>query len=149
MPLHAWRKRTCNSAPSWWGTIAFCEYDHVNIGIALARPNDELIIAVVRRADGMKLPEFVRACTRGMRAAIRDGGEATEDTQILFTHLGEFGIVDAVPTLVAPASSIFFLGAPQQAAGKVRIAVTFDHRLINGAAAARFLDDLAAELLRR
>jgi pyruvate/2-oxoglutarate dehydrogenase complex dihydrolipoamide acyltransferase (E2) component len=28
----------------------------------------------------------------------------------------------------------------------VRIAVTFDHRLINGAAAARFLDDLATEL---
>ena len=64
------------------------EYDHVNIGIALARPNDELIIAVVRKAESMKLPEFVRACARGMRAAIRDGGEATEDTQILFTHLG-------------------------------------------------------------
>jgi len=124
------------------------EYDHVNIGIALARPNDELVIAVVRKAEAMKLPEFVRACSRGMRAAIRDGAEAAEDTQILFTHLGEFGIVDAVPTLVAPASSIFFLGAPQPA-GTVRIAVTFDHRLINGAAAARFLDDLAAALLRR
>ncbi len=84
-----------------------------------------------------------------MRAAIRDGAEAAEDTQILLTHLGEFGIVDAVPTLVAPASSIFFLGAPQQpSSGKVRIAVTFDHRLINGAAAARFLDDLATALSR-
>ena len=97
----------------------------------------------------MKLPEFVRACSRGMRAAIRDGAEAAADTQILLTHLGEFGIVDSVPTLVAPASSIFFLGAPQQPSGKVRIAVTFDHRLINGAAAARFLEDLAAALLRR
>ena len=125
------------------------EYDHVNVGIALARPNDELVIAVVRKAETMKLPQFVRACSRGMRAAIRDGAEAAEDTQILFTHLGEFGIVDAVPTLVAPASSIFFLGAPQQPAGKVRIAVTFDHRLINGAAAARFLDDLSAALHRR
>jgi pyruvate/2-oxoglutarate dehydrogenase complex dihydrolipoamide acyltransferase (E2) component len=125
------------------------EYDHVNVGIALARPNDELVIAVVRKAETMKLPEFVRACSRGMRAAIRDGAEAAEDTQILFTHLGEFGIVDAVPTLVAPASSIFFLGAPQQPAGNVRIAVTFDHRLINGAAAARFLDDLAAALQHR
>ena len=125
------------------------EYDHVNVGIALARPNDELVIAVVRKAENMKLPEFVRACSRGMRAAIRDGAEAAEDTQILFTHLGEFGIVDAVPTLVAPASSIFFLGAPQQPAGNVRIAVTFDHRLINGAAAARFLNDLAAALNSR
>ena len=79
------------------------EYDHVNVGIALARPNDELIIAVVRKAESMNLPEFVRASSRGMRAAIRDGVEAAEDTQILFTHLGEFGIVDAVPTLVAPA----------------------------------------------
>ena len=125
------------------------EYDHVNMGIALARPNDELVIAVVRKAESMKLPEFVRACSRGMRAAIRDGAEAAADTQILLTHLGEFGIVDSVPTLVAPASSIFFLGAPQQPSGKVRIAVTFDHRLINGAAAARFLEDLAAALLRR
>ena len=125
------------------------EYDHVNVGIALARPNDELIIAVVRKAESMNLPEFVRASSRGMRAAIRDGVEAAEDTQILFTHLGEFGIVDAVPTLVAPASSVFFLGAPQLPSGKVRIAVTFDHRLINGEAAARFLDDLEATLLRR
>ena len=122
------------------------EYDHVNLGIALARPNDELIIAVVRKAESMDLPEFVRACSRGMRAAIRDGAEAADDTQILLTHLGEFGIVDAVPTLVAPASSIFFLGAPQQPGGTARIAVTFDHRLINGAAAARFLRDLAAAL---
>jgi pyruvate dehydrogenase E2 component (dihydrolipoamide acetyltransferase) len=125
------------------------EYDHVNVGIALARPNDELIIAVVREAETMTLPEFTRACSRGMRAAIRDGAEAAADTQILLTHLGEFGIVDSVPTLVAPASSIFFLGAPQQPSGQVRIAVTFDHRLINGAAAARFLDDLAAMLTRR
>jgi len=124
------------------------EYDHVNVGIALSRPNDELIIAVVRKAESMQLPEFVRACSRGMRAAIRDGAEAAADTQILFTHLGEFGIVDSVPTLVAPASSIFFLGAPQHPSGNVRIAVTFDHRLINGAAAARFLNDLAAALPR-
>jgi pyruvate/2-oxoglutarate dehydrogenase complex dihydrolipoamide acyltransferase (E2) component len=125
------------------------EYDHVNMGIALARPNDELIIAVVRKAENMTLPEFMRATARGMRAAIRDGAEAAADTQILLTHLGEFGIVDSVPTLVAPASSIFFLGAPQEPAGKVRIAVTFDHRLINGAAAARFLEDLAAALRPR
>ena len=124
------------------------EYDHVNMGIALARPNDELVIAVVRKAESMNLPAFTRACARGMRAAIRDGAEAAADTQILLTHLGEFGIVDSVPTLVAPASSIFFLGAPQPATGSVRIAVTFDHRLINGAAAARFLEDLAATLLR-
>jgi len=124
------------------------EFDHANLGIALARPNDELLIAVVRQAERMTLSEFVRASARGMRAAIRDGDNATDDTQILLTHLGEFGITDAVPTLVAPASSIFFLGAPQPPDDKVRVAVTFDHRLINGAEAARFLEDLGAFLAR-
>jgi pyruvate/2-oxoglutarate dehydrogenase complex dihydrolipoamide acyltransferase (E2) component len=125
------------------------EYDHANLGIALARPNDELIIAVVREAERLSLPDFVRASTRGMRAAIRDGVQAAEDTQILLTHLGEYGIVDAVPTLVAPASSIFFLGIARDPGDMVRVAVTFDHRLINGAEAASFLDDLGASLGRR
>jgi pyruvate/2-oxoglutarate dehydrogenase complex dihydrolipoamide acyltransferase (E2) component len=125
------------------------EYDHANLGIALARPNDELLIAVVREAERLSLPDFVRATTRGMRAAIRDGMQAAEDTQILLTHLGEYGIVDAVPTLVAPASSIFFLGIPQDPGGRVRVAVTFDHRLINGAEAGSFLNDLGSLLGRR
>jgi pyruvate dehydrogenase E2 component (dihydrolipoamide acetyltransferase) len=125
------------------------EYDRVNVGLALARPNDELITAVVKGADQLTLAEFVRACGQQMRAAIREGDQATEDTQILLTHLGEFGIVDAVPTPVAPASSVFFLGAPKDGAGIARIVVTFDHRLINGASAGRFLEALVAILRPR
>jgi pyruvate/2-oxoglutarate dehydrogenase complex dihydrolipoamide acyltransferase (E2) component len=115
------------------------EYARVNVGLALARPDDELITAVVRGADGLSLLEFVRACAQQMKIALRQGDQATGDMQILLTHLGEFGIVDAAPTLVAPASSVFFLGAPRTGTGVVRIVLTFDHRLINGAAAAAFL----------
>ena len=39
------------------------EYHNVNLGLALARPNDRLSIAVIRGADKMTLAEFVRACT--------------------------------------------------------------------------------------
>ena len=123
------------------------EYDHVNVGIAMARPNDELAIAVIRAAERMTLQDFVRACSAQMRSAIREGDQTAEDTQILLSHLGEFGIGDAVPTLVAPASSVFFLGTPEDA--NARIVLTFDHRLINGAAAARFLSELAASLTGR
>jgi len=125
------------------------EYDHVNVGIAMARPNDELIIAVVRAAERMTLQDFVRACSAQMRSAIREGDQAADDTQILLSHLGEFGIPDAVPTLVAPASSVLFLGAPAPGEANARIVLTFDHRLINGAAAARFLSELAASFTRR
>lgn len=125
------------------------EYNHVNVGIAMARPNDELAIAVVRAAERMTLQDFVRACSAQMRIAIREGDQAAEDTQILLSHLGEFGIPDAVPTLVAPASSVFFLGTPAPGEANARIVLTFDHRLINGAAAGRFLSELAASVARK
>ncbi len=119
------------------------EYARVNVGLALARPDDELITAVIRGADGLDLSEFVRACAQQMRIALRNGDQAAGDMQILLTHLGEFGIVDAAPTLVAPASSVFFLGAPRPDTGTIRIVLTFDHRLINGAAAAAFLVEVS------
>jgi pyruvate dehydrogenase E2 component (dihydrolipoamide acetyltransferase) len=122
------------------------EYDQLNIGLALARPNNELITAVIRGADRMTLPEFSRACTRQMRAALREGDQATEDTQILLSHIGEFGVVDAVPTLVAPASSVFFLGAPRPDTGMARVWMTFDHRLINGGTAGAFLQAVGNRL---
>jgi len=115
------------------------EFPDVNIGLALARPNDILITAVVRGADRLGLPEFVRACTQQMKLALRHGDQAASDMQILLTELAEFNIIDAAPTLVAPASSVFFLGAQRRDVGKARIVLTFDHRLINGAAAATFL----------
>jgi pyruvate dehydrogenase E2 component (dihydrolipoamide acetyltransferase) len=122
------------------------EYESLNVGIAIARPNDELVIAVVRDAALRSLPDFVRECQKQMRLAIRTGDQAREDTQILLTHLGEFGIVDAVPTLVAPANAVFFLGAPPVHGTSVRAALTFDHRIVNGAAAASCLAELKSEL---
>ena len=122
------------------------EYDQVNIGLALARPNEELITAVVRGADRMSLVEFARACTRQMRLALREGDQATDDTQIFVSHISEFGIVDAVPTLVAPATSVYFLGAPRVETQLARVWMTFDHRRINGATAGAFLQAVANRL---
>ena len=116
------------------------EYDHVNVGLALARPNDELITAVVRGAERLTLPDFVRTCFQQMRIALRNGDQAADDTQIVLTHLGKLGITDAIPTLVSPASSVIFLGALNNLSARIKIVMTFDHRVINGATAARFLD---------
>lgn len=110
----------------------------INVGIALARPGDELVTAVVRAADTLPLDAFVREARRRMREALRTGDQAAEDTQLLVSHLGAEGIVDAVPVLVAPASAILFLGAPR-ADGLARLVLTFDHRLHNGAGAASYL----------
>jgi hypothetical protein len=51
-----------------------------------------------------------------------------------------------VPTLVAPANAVFFLGSRPIEGDRVRVVVTFDHRIVNGAAASACLADLAREL---
>jgi len=113
-------------------------HDAVNVGIALARPGDELVTAVVRGADRLSLDAFVREARRQMREALRTGDQAGDDTQILVSYLGREGILDAVPALVAPANAILFLGAPR-ADGHSRLVMTFDHRIHNGSGAAAFL----------
>lgn len=113
-------------------------HDAINVGIALARPGDELVTAVVRGADRLTLDAFVREARRQMREALRNGDQAGDDTQLLVSHLGREGIVDAIPTLVAPANAILFLGAPRPD-GLARLVMTFDHRVHNGAGAAGFL----------
>jgi pyruvate dehydrogenase E2 component (dihydrolipoamide acetyltransferase) len=117
------------------------EFDHVNVGIALARPDDRLVMAVVRHAGGMSLREYVAACDAGMRAALRGGDQAVDDMPMLLSYLGHLGVLDALPSLVSPASSVLFLGAADTN-GAARVALTFDHRLVNGDGAARFLRDV-------
>ena len=89
------------------------EFDDVNVGIAISRPNDELIITLIRNASSLSLSEYVRACATRMREAIGTGDQAADDMQILVSHLGEPAIEEAIPSLVAPASAVFFSGGAQ------------------------------------
>ncbi|BAC89033.1 2-oxo acid dehydrogenase subunit E2 [Gloeobacter violaceus] len=124
------------------------EYRLLNLGIAIARPNDELITAVIPEADCLSPAAFANTARRQMRKAIKEGDQASESTQITLSYLGEYGIVDATPALVAPAVAVMFIGSTYGQAGKqvANIALTFDHRLINGAGAALFLNDIAQQV---
>ncbi|MCW3100646.1 MAG: Dihydrolipoamide acetyltransferase component of pyruvate dehydrogenase complex [Chthonomonadaceae bacterium] len=118
---------------------------HINLGIAVARPNDELTTAVIPQADTLDFATFLHKAKAGIYAA-RDGDDQIEaDTQLLLTYLGATGIEDAIPVLVSPAIGILFLGAPfvQEGILKANLVLTFDHRLIYGIEAANFLNSLA------
>jgi pyruvate/2-oxoglutarate dehydrogenase complex dihydrolipoamide acyltransferase (E2) component len=118
---------------------------HINLGIAVARPNEELTTAVVPKADTLDFPTFLQQVKARIYAA-RDGQDQIEaDTQLLLTYLGATGIEDAIPVLVSPAIGILFLGAPfmQEGILKANLVLTFDHRLIYGIEAANFLNGLA------
>jgi pyruvate/2-oxoglutarate dehydrogenase complex dihydrolipoamide acyltransferase (E2) component len=120
------------------GEDALREHEHVNIGVAVARPNGDLVTAAVKAAETLSPEDFIRAYRHSMRAAVAKGDQADEDIHVVLTTLDEYGIEDAVPTLVAPANSAIFLGARNRF-GAHKVVMVFDHRVMNGVAAAEFL----------
>lgn len=127
------------------GDEAVREYRHVNLGIAVARSNGELVTAVIPKADTLDYPDFVRIAQENIQQAREGEDQADADTQLLLTYMGAYGIIDAVPVLVAPAIAVLFLGATYSQEGKTwaNMALTLDHRLINGVEGATFLKTIA------
>jgi len=125
-------------------------YEHVHLGIAVALPNDELVIARMDDADTLDWRAFADACRRQIELARQGTDQANESVTISLTNMQSFGIRDAVPVVAPPAVATLFLGEayygldPQATTPTLKryanLALTFDHRLINGVGAAEFLN---------
>lgn len=127
-------------------------YDHVHLGIAVALPGDQLVLAVVDEADKLTWPEFAAKSREQIQLA-RDGkDQAHEAVTISLTNMQSFGLRDAVPVVVPPSVATIFLGEPYNGLDQsgsdlklrrfVNLAMTFDHRLINGVGASEFLNQV-------
>ncbi len=136
-----------------------------NLGIAAATDRG-LIVPNVKDADRLDLVGMATAL-QALVAAARDGTSTPADMlggTITITSVGPFGIDGAVPILPPGTSAIVAVGqiSPQPwvldgqvvVRQVVEIAVTFDHRIVDGALAStflrdvgRFLEDPAAALL--
>jgi len=134
-------------------------YKHyVNLGIAVDTPRG-LVVPVVRNADQMTLAELARALAdvadkaRSARFTIEEirGGSFT------ISNLGAVGGTYSTPIINLPEVAILLLGRarwlPVIREGLVEprymlpLSLSYDHRLVDGAAAARFLNDVI-ELLQ-
>lgn len=123
-------------------------YDHIHLGIAVALPGDELVIAVVDEADAMDWRTFADACRERIDLARSGKDQANESVTTSLTNMQSFGIRDAVAVVVPPGIATVFLGeahnALDQSTSELRLkrtanlGITFDHRLINGVGAAHF-----------
>lgn len=124
------------------------QYAHVNLGIAVARPGDELVTALVKNASALDFVSFVRALQTQIRKARAGEDQADASIQLLLTYMGGFQMVDAIPVLVSPAAAILFAGEafPVDGVPHVNLVLTFDHRLINGVGGAEFLNTVAENI---
>jgi pyruvate dehydrogenase E2 component (dihydrolipoamide acetyltransferase) len=113
-----------------------------------------LLVPVVRDADRLTVRQ-IAARTRELAARARAGqlsGEQLRGGTFTVTNLGHFGIDAFTPLLHLPQSAILGIGrivrepavveeqiVPRD---RVTLSLTFDHRVTDGAPAARFLDTL-------
>lgn len=131
-------------------------YEHVNLGIAVALPGDELVIAVIDRADTMSWREFAQKMREQIELARNGKDQAHEGVTVSLTNMAHNGIRDAVAVVVPPAVATIFLGeafnglAPNSMELKLQrcanLGITFDHRLINGVGAANFQNKIKANV---
>jgi pyruvate dehydrogenase E2 component (dihydrolipoamide acetyltransferase) len=133
-------------------------YDQVNIGIAVARENG-LVTAVLRDCDKKSLAQ-IAVDSRELIARARDGRMKPEDMiggTFTISNLGMFD-VDSFIAIVSPTqAAILAIGSVQQvpvvnregqlAVGtRLKITISADHRVTDGAEAARFLQAVTAAL---
>lgn len=131
-------------------------YSHVNLGVAVALPGDEMLTAVIRRADQMSDQEFFRAYEASVQAARQGQDQADETTTLTVSNIGKAGMRMGFPAVVAPAVATLALGEvfpmpiPDgdtfRFCPTVTATLSFDHRIVNGVGAANFLNDVRSSI---
>ncbi len=130
---------------------------YVNLGIAAATPRG-LVVPNVKDADRMSLRELAEAL-QTMTATAREGrtqpAEMSGGTMTI-TNVGVFGVDAGTPIINPGESAILAFGAvrdmPWVVDGEIvvrkvtQLALSFDHRLIDGQLGSMFLADIARVL---
>ncbi|QPK45204.1 2-oxo acid dehydrogenase subunit E2 [Streptomyces gardneri] len=130
---------------------------YVNLGIAAATPRG-LIVPNIKDAHAQTLPELSKSLSE-LVATAREGKTtpaAMQGGTFTLTNIGVFGIDSGTPILNPGESAILAVGAiklqPWVHKGKVKprqvttLALSFDHRLVDGELGSTFLADIAAVL---
>lgn len=138
---------------SRWEDDRILTSDEVHIGIAVDTPQ-ALLVPVLRSVTRLTLRQVAvrsrdlieRARGRKIAVAELQGGTFT------VTNLGMFGVDAFTPLLNPPQAAILGVGRITREAtvvdehivprDRLTLSLTFDHRIIDGAPAARFLDSL-------
>ncbi|OLF18240.1 dihydrolipoamide acetyltransferase family protein [Actinophytocola xanthii] len=149
-------RRTPDVNAAWAGEeIVFKDYVH--LGIAAATPRG-LVVPKIRDADAMSLRELAVAL-EALTATARDGRTPPGDMvggTFTITNVGVFGVDTGTPIINPGESAILALGAIRDmpwvvdgelAVRKVcQLALSFDHRVIDGQQGSQFLADVGALL---
>ncbi len=130
---------------------------YVNIGVAVDTPRG-LMVPVMRNADRMNVMQIAGELA-ALAARAREARVTVEDLRggtFTVSNLGAVGGVYSTPIINHPEVAILLLGrsrwVPRIRDGKLEnrwmlpLSLSYDHRAVDGATAARFLNDVIADL---
>ncbi len=134
---------------------------NINIGMATALPNGNLIVPVIRNADYLNLVGLSKSIN-GLADAARNNKLKPDDTAggtFTFTNVGTFGSLMGTPIINQPQVAILAVGAikkrpvvletPEGDAIGIRhmmyLSLSYDHRIVDGSIGASFLTRVAKE----
>ncbi|RWZ59258.1 2-oxo acid dehydrogenase subunit E2 [Labedella populi] len=150
-----WAVRRNPMVNATWTDEEIIVHHFVNLGFAAATPRG-LLVPNVKDAQGMSLLELAKALEQKTLEA-RDGKTPPADMQngtITITNIGVFGMDTGTPILNPGEVGIVALGTIKQKPwvvdGEVRpryvttLGASFDHRVVDGDVASRFLADVAS-----
>jgi pyruvate dehydrogenase E2 component (dihydrolipoamide acetyltransferase) len=136
---------------------ALLRFPTANVGLAVATEQG-LIVPVIRSAERLSLTEIARARADVVGRAREGKLKAADLDEGTFTisNLGMFGVEQFIAVLNPPQAAILAVGATEQRpvvrAGEVvarpmmTVTLTVDHRAVDGAPAAEFLQTVKALL---
>jgi pyruvate dehydrogenase E2 component (dihydrolipoamide acetyltransferase) len=140
-----------------WGGDHLEVHEDVNIGIAIALPPERgggLVVGTIRNADRKSLRAISQE-SKYLSDKARSRGltlEEMADTTFTISNLGMFGVDNFTAIINPPNSAILAVGAALQkpvvrngqltVGHEMSATLSLDHRIIDGASAARYLQTL-------
>ncbi len=131
------------------------ENDNFDLGIAVALEGDRLATAVIVDASKKSWQEFVKIYNATIEAT-RGGRVDAMNAPVVITSLGAFGVKAGAPIVVPPSVGTLFVGTAHrelisngkknETAEVITLSLTFDHRVVNGAAAANFVHEIKEQI---
>jgi 2-oxoglutarate dehydrogenase E2 component (dihydrolipoamide succinyltransferase) len=134
----------------------------INIGMATALPDGNLIVPVIKNADYLNLTGLTKKINALANLA-RNGRLKADDTQdgtFTVTNIGTFGSLMGTPIINQPQVAILAVGAIKKRPVVIEttqgdsiairymmyLSMSFDHRIVDGSIGAGFLTAVANEL---
>jgi pyruvate dehydrogenase E2 component (dihydrolipoamide acetyltransferase) len=132
--------------------------DYVNVGIAVDTERG-LVVPVMQKADTMGIPEIARALAE-MAGKVRGGTFGLSDLRggtFTISNLGAIGGQYSTPIVNVPEVAILLVGRSRKLPVvmpddsieprlMMPLSLSYDHRIVDGATAARFLNDVIGYL---